>query len=239
VQTMTGLGWAPHRLRVATAVFVVAAVALTSVQSVAAAATRTTTTPPAARTTPGASAATEAGTELCEQNVPTWCASVTGQEVVVYEQIVINGGVILSGTVLIVKKFLGWWNANNNGTHKGQKLAEEYFEYGGDAGGQGENLNLCLGDTGLGNQGTPVSWQPCGANGTVWIESPDNNGGDFNFTRYSADHGCSIASPGYYSTGDCAVMTTVDNENVNAHWADIFEIEPFAPGSEYYQNWTP
>jgi hypothetical protein len=236
---MTGLSSAPHRFRVATAVLVVVAMVLTYVPSVAAAAITTTTTPPAATTTPGASAATEAGTEECEENLPTWCVSVTGQEVVIYEQIVINGGIILSGTAFIVKKFLGWFNANNHGTHKGQKLAEDYFEYGGDAGGQGENLNLCLADTGLGAEGTPVSWQSCGANGTVWIESPDNNGGNFNFTRYSASNGCSIASPGYYSTGDCAVMSTVDNHNGNGVFEDIFETYPYASGSEYYQDWTP
>ena len=79
-----------------------------------------------------------------------------------------------------------------------------------------------------------VTWEPCGANGTVWIEEPDNNGGNYMYDRYSIDNGCTLVYPGYDSSGPCMVMSSVATNDTN-----VFVDYPEAPGGSFYQDWNP
>jgi hypothetical protein len=176
--------------------------------------------------------------EECLTNYPNQCVSLTGTEIEIIAGTtadvasrVISG----SGKVAIVylyKKFVAWYRGPGNHT---KSLWSGYYEDNGDSKGAGANTNLCLGDTSF---TAPITFMPCGANGTVWIEQPDNNGGNYNYDRYFLDNGshpCEIASPGYTSEGNCMVMSANSLKNGAALYVDY----PEAPGGGLYQDWNP
>jgi hypothetical protein len=133
--------------------------------------------------------------------------------------------------VYLVKKFLGWWDGP--GSHTPTRLWSGYYEDGGDSGGAGANTNLCLADTEL---ATSITFQPCGANGTVWIEEPDNDGGNYDFSRYFVNNGgCVINNPGYDSGGLCGVMTAGPLTN----GTPLFLATPVGSGTADWQDWNP
>ena len=142
----------------------------------------------------------------------------------------------ITGIVLYLKKvFQGWWNNPGNGKHTGgkdTKLWQGYLEYDGDVGGAAPNTSLCL--AAAQTFSIDVTWQPCGANGTVWVEEPDNNGGNYMFDRYSLNNGCTLVYPGYDSSGPCMVMSSIDSNDTN-----LFVDYPEAPGGSFYQDWNP
>ena len=106
------------------------------------------------------------------------------------------------------------------------------MEYDGDTAGAAPKTNECM--AAAQTFSVDVTWQPCGANGTVWIEEPDNNGGNYMFDRYSLNNGCTLVYPGYDSSGPCMVMSS-DAQNGD----HIFTDYPDAPGGVFYQDWNP
>ncbi|HSZ47965.1 MAG TPA: hypothetical protein VK823_21690 [Streptosporangiaceae bacterium] len=175
--------------------------------------------------------------EECLTNDNTECVSLTGSEIAIIvgttagvaSNVITGAGKV--AIVYLVKKFLGWWDGP--GDHTPTRLWSGYYEDGGDSGGAGANTNLCLAETSL---ETSMTFQPCGANGTVWIEEPDNNGGNYNFTRYSVNNfGCVINYPGYDSGGLCGVMTAVSLSNGSPLTLE----EPEPPGGVDWQDFNP
>jgi hypothetical protein len=81
---------------------------------------------------------------------------------------------------------------------------------------------ICLtnADTGL-TPGVDATWQPCGADGTVWIEVPHSDG-DYLYSRYSVDN------------EDSMVLTADPLEND----APLFVTIGANPGSAYWQTWS-
>jgi hypothetical protein len=174
--------------------------------------------------------------EECLTNDSTECVSLTGTEIAIITgttvgvatNIITGGGKV--AIVYLVKKFIGWWNGP--GTHK-KNLWSGYYEDGGDSKGAGANTNLCLADVSLASD---ITFQPCGADGTVWIEEPDNNGGNYNFSRYWVDaSGCEINNPGYDSDGPCEVMTAASLTNGSPLYLSL----PAEPGGSLWQDWNP
>ena len=198
-----------------------------------AAVTKSIQTEPASQTRRGTAAA-DPGYE-CLTNDSGKCVSVTSGVITVVEGTIAGvsslviykyGGIAI---VILRKYFKGWFYS---GKHK---LWSGYYEDGGDTGGAGANTNLCLGDTSF---TAPITFMPCGANGTVWIEQPDNNGGNYNYDRYFLDNGshyCEIGWPGYTSEGNCMVMSANSLKNGAALYVDY----PEAPGGGLYQDWNP
>jgi hypothetical protein len=174
--------------------------------------------------------------EECLTNDSVECVSLTGTEIAIVagtvsgvaSTIITGGGKV--AIVYLVKKFIGWWNGP--GTHK-KNLWSGYYEDGGDSGGAGANTNLCLADTELASS---ITFQPCGADGTVWIEEPDNNGGNYNFSRYFVNNGgCVINNPGYDSGGLCGVMTASPETN----GSPLFLALPEPSGTPDWEDWNP
>ena len=231
---MTGLTSAASRLRSATVLLVVMtlAVATAITSAPAGAATRQ----PAIASQTRQSASIPSGAEYeCLTNDSGACLS---QEIVTQ----INGDIIglttlgiAASSIYLKKVFLGWWNNNNKGKHKSgedTKLWQGYLEYDGDVGGAAPNTSLCA--AAAQTFSIAVRWTPCGANGTVWIEEPDNNGGNYMYDRYSIDNGCTLVYPGYDSSGPCMVMSSVATNDTN-----VFTDYPEAPGGSFYQDWNP
>jgi hypothetical protein len=186
---------------------------------------------------PASAAAASAHYEECLTNRSAECVSLTGTEIAIIvgttsgiaSNVITGAGKV--AIVYLVKKFIGWWTGP--GTHK-KNLWSGYFQDGGDSGGAGANTNLCLADTSLLSN---ITFQPCGANGTVWIEEQDNNGGNFNFSRYWINNGActAINNPGWTSQGDCEVMTA---GSLN-QGSPLFLALPEAPGGSLWQDWNP
>ena len=231
------LAAATSRLRSATVLFVAITLATVAAFAAAPAATATSTqTASASQTLRGSARATSADPyEECLTNDSPECVSLTGTEIAIIASTVAGVATnLISGAgkvaiVYLVKKFLGWWDGP--GSHTPTRLWSGYYEDGGDSGGAGANTNLCL--SGLGED---ITFQPCGANGTVWIEEPDNNGGNYNFTRYAVDNdGCVINSPGSSSSISCDVMTAGPLTNGSA----LYTWPPVGSGTPYWQDWNP
>jgi hypothetical protein len=214
--------------------------AVTAYASAPATAATSTRTAPASQTLHESAAVTAANPyEECLTNDRPECVSLTSTEIaiVVGTTAGVAAGYIKAGVdaavVYVVKKFLGWYNANNNGRHK--QLWSGYYEDGGDTKGAGANTNLCLaaGASVFSN----ITFQPCGANGTVWIEEPDNSGGNYNFSQYWVYHGgCAINYPGPSSTGTCEVMTAFPGGGNGYPLTVDF---PAGSGGADYQDWNP
>jgi hypothetical protein len=191
-------------------------------------------TEPASQTRRGTAAADPY--EECLTNVPGQCLSLTGSDIAIMVGAAVGAEYIKQGidfaVVYLVKKFIGWYRGSGSHT---KTLWSGYYEDGGDSAGAGANANLCLGDTSF---TAPITFMPCGNNGTVWIEEPDNNGGNYNFDRYFLDNGsklCQIGWPGYTSAGNCQVMSANSLKNGAALYVDY----PEAPGGGLYQDWNP
>lgn len=230
---MLGLTSAASRLRSATVLLVVMTLAVaTAIASVPADAA--TSRHPAIASRQSASIPSGAEYE-CLTNDSGVCL---GQEVAVVVENTIGvvlGGGIIAGTVYLKKVFLAWWNNPGKGKHTGgkdTKLWQGYLEYDGDVGGAAPNTGLCL--AAAQTFSIAVRWEPCGANGTVWIEEPDNNGGNYMYDRYSIDNGCTLVYPGYDSSGPCMVMSSAATNDTN-----LFTDYPEAPGGSFYQDWKP
>jgi|GEM_PF-3029729 len=201
--------------------------------------TTSTLTEPASQTRRGTAVATPY--EECLTNSPGECVSLTSTEIAIVVGTTsglavdyIKQGLSIA-RVYIVKKILAWYDSYNTGTHQEDKLWSGYYEDGGDTGGAGANTNLCLGDTSF---TAPITFMPCGANGTVWVEQPDNNGGNYNYDRYFFDNGskpCDLSWPGYTSSGNCMVMSANSLNNGAALYVDY----PEASGGGLYQDWNP
>jgi hypothetical protein len=82
------------------------------------------------------------------------------------------------------------------------------------------NGAFCLASTGL-SVGAHASWQHCGANGTVWVLVPHNNGAYLE-SRYALDRGYLL------------VLTA----NGTTPFTQLYVNSPYAPGSIYWQTWT-
>lgn len=80
--------------------------------------------------------------------------------------------------------------------------------------------NFCLASTGL-SVGARASWQHCGANGTVWVLVPHNNGAYLE-SRYALNRGYLL------------VLTA----NGTSNFTQLYLNSPYAPGSIYWQTWT-
>jgi hypothetical protein len=174
--------------------------------------------------------------EECLTNDSTECASLTSTEIDIFVSTVsgVASRYIVDGinVLHLIKYFKGWWYHVTSSGHK-LTLWSGYYEDGGDTGGAGANTNLCLADTSF---TAPITFQPCGSNGTIWIEEPDNNGGNYNFNRYFVDnYNCEINSPGYESSGDCMVMSANSLRNGAPLYLDF----PEAPGGGLYQDGNP
>ena len=235
---MAALTSATFRLRSATVLFVVITLAaVTAFASAPTSAATSSQTALASQTLHGSAGVTAAGHyEECLTNDSPECVSLTGTEIAIIvgttsgvaSTIITGGGKV--AIVYLVKKFIGWWNGP--GTHK-KNLWSGYYEDGGDSGGAGANTNLCLADTEL---ATSITFQPCGANGTVWIEEPDNNGGNYNFSRYFVNNGgCVINNPGYDSSGLCGVMAAGPLTN----GSPLFLALPEPGGTPDWEDWNP
>jgi hypothetical protein len=248
---MAGLTSAASRLRTTTVLLVVSILAVAAAITAAPAGAATSShTAPAAHALTGAAPVTPARTflgpaqvtvattyEECLTNDHPECVSLTGSEIAIIvgttagvaSNVITGAGKV--AIVYLVKKFLGWWDGP--GSHTPTRLWSGYYEDGGDSGGAGANTNLCLADVSLASH---ITFQPCGADGTVWIEEPDNNGGNFNFSRYWVDNGdCSINSPGWDSTGVCEVMSA----GSLSQGSPLFLQEPVASGGSLWQDWNP
>lgn len=216
---------------------VITLTAVTAFTSASPAAATSSQTASASQTVHGSAAAATEGSEECLTNDHTECVSLTGTEIAII--VGTTSGVassVITGAgrvaiVYLVKKFIGWWNGP--GTHQ-KNLWSGYYEDGGDNEGAGANTNLCLADVSLASN---ITFQPCGANGTVWIEEPDNNGGNYNFSRYWVNNGgCSaINYPGTSSEGDCEVMTA----SSLTQGSPLFLALPVGSGSSFWQDWNP
>jgi hypothetical protein len=214
-------------MALATAVITTAGVvAYVSAAPAPPAAATSTQTAPASQTLHGsAGVAAAANYEECLTNYNTECVANAGSQIAI--NVVSGLGTI--AIVYVVKKFIGWYS--QKGTHR--KLWSGYYEDGGTSNGGAANTNLCLASTEVGSE---ITWQPCGANGTVWIEEPDNNGGNYNFNRYMVNNlGCVINDPGYDSTGQCGVMTVYSLQN----GSPLFLALPIPPGGSELQDWNP
>lgn len=232
---MVGLTSAASRLRFATVLLVVMTLAVTATVASTPAGAATSRQPAIASQT-RQSVTIPSGAEYeCLTNASNTCIS---QEVVVIANDVIGTVTTLgvTGAVIYLKKvFLAWWNNPGNGKHTGgkdTKLWQGYLEYDGDVGGAAPNTGLCL--TAAQTFSIAVRWESCGANGTVWVEEPDNNGGNYMYDRYSLNNGCTLVYPGYDSSGPCMVMSSVDTNDTN-----LFTDYPEAPGGSFYQDWKP
>jgi hypothetical protein len=236
---MAGLPSATLRLRSATVLLVVITLAaFTSFAPGRASAATSTQRAPASQTLRGAAgAATADPYEECLTNDHPECVSLTGTEIAIIvgttagvaSNVITGAGKV--AIVFLVKKFLSWWDGPGN--HTPTRLWSGYYEDGGDSGGAGANTNLCLADTGLADS---ITFQPCGADGTVWIEEPDNNGGNYNFSRYFVDNGgCVINYPGYDSGGICAVMTA----GPLTQGDPLYLALPEPGGGPDWQDWNP
>lgn len=181
-------------------------------------------------------AAIPSGAEYeCLTNAHNTCISQEVSTIITGDIIGVSTVGIVAAIIYVRKVFLGWWNNPGNGKHTGgkdTKLWQGYIEYDGDVGGAAPNTNLCM--AAAQTFAIDVTWQPCGANGTVWIEEPDNNGGNYMFDRYSLNNGCALKYPGYDSSGPCMVMSSVDTNDTN-----LFVDYPQAPGGSFYQDWNP
>lgn len=227
---------ATSRLRYATVLLAVMSLAVMAAIAPATAQAASSRLPATASLT-RQSPAVPAGAEYeCLTNDSGLCMS---QEVVVIaNNVIIHIGEYGSAAgviIYVVKKFIGWWNNPGPGKHtsgKDTKLWQGYLEYDGDTAGAAPKTNECM--AAAQTFSIDVTWQPCGANGTVWIEEPDNNGGNYMFDRYSLNNGCTLVYPGYDSSGPCMVMSS-DAQNGD----NIFTDYPDAPGGVFYQDWNP
>jgi hypothetical protein len=234
---------ATFRLRCAALLVVITATALTAIATApAAGASPHATRPPAAASSRAlhATAALAAADpyEECLTNANTVCLGVSPGEVIQYGSEIIS--IIVGGTaivVYVVKKWLKWWNSGP-GTHR-KNLWAGYFEDGGTSNGQPANSNLCLTDgfAYSGEQTYQVVWEPCGSNGTVWIEAQDYNGGNLNISQYSVDnYGCVINYPAYESSAGCDAMSAY------SPFSKDYPVQidyPVSPGGSVWQDWNP
>jgi len=191
-------------------------------------------TEPASQTRRGTAAADPY--EECLTNDSTKCVSLTGNLAIIVDGTVAGVATIatVKAIVFLKKVFEGWYYHVTSAKHK-LTLWSGYYEDDGDSGGAGANTNLCLADTSF---TAPITFQPCGANGTVWIEEPDNNGGNYNYDRYFLDNGsdlCDIGWPGYTSAGNCMVMSA----NSLTNGAPLYVDYPEESGGGLYQDWNP
>ena len=171
--------------------------------------------------------------EECLTNTSTNCVGLIDEVVVAAGTVItIYGDEVKAGVkvaAMFIKKVWIRW-VPGPGSHK---LWAGYYEFDGDSAGAGANTNLCLGDTSF---TAPITLKSCGANGTVWIEEPDNNGGNYNFNEYFVDNtDCEIASPGYTSYGDCRVMSANSLQDGAALYLD----RPEQSGGGLFQDWNP
>jgi hypothetical protein len=236
---MAGSTSATFRIRSATVLFVaITLAAVTAYASAPATAATSTRTAPASQTLHESAAVAAADPyEECLTNDSHACVSLTGSEVGIYIHTAADLTTITTGvTIAIVyirKVFLKWYDGLNKGSH--QKLWSGYYEDGGDSKGAGANTNLCMaaGASVFSN----ITFEPCGANGTVWIEEPDNSGGNYNFSQYWVNHGgCVINYPGPSSTGTCEVMTAFPGGGNGYPLSVDF---PAGSGGADYQDWNP
>src|ERR1700689_1743709 len=114
----------------------------------------TTAVRTSAVTMPNAPAAPESGT-ICLTNADAYCLGISAADAVV----IVEG---IRALVRIIEIYKG---KDNDGDDE-----EEVEEESND-----EPTDLCLQDTGL-RVGVDATWGPCGANGTVWIFVPHNDG---------------------------------------------------------------
>jgi hypothetical protein len=227
---------ATSRLRCATVLLAVMSLAVMAAIAPATAQAASSRLPATASLT-RQSPAVPAGAEYeCLTNDSGLCMS---QEVVVIaNNVIIHIGEYGSAAgvlIYIVKKAIGIWNNPGKGKHtkgKDTQLTEVYMEYDGDTAGAAPKTNECM--AAAQTFSIDVTWEPCGANGTVWVEQPDNNGGNFMFDRYSLDNGCTLVYPGYDSSGPCMVMSS-DAQNGD----NIFTDYPNGAGGAFYQDWNP
>lgn len=84
-----------------------------------------------------------------------------------------------------------------------------------------DDTSLCLADAGL-RAGAGATFQPCGANGTVWILVPHSDGA-YMYSRYSVDN------------GNPMVLTAVGPLTNDEHL--VLEIAAQAGGADW-QTWT-
>jgi hypothetical protein len=231
---MAGLTSAASRLRSATVLLVVMAVAAATASAPAGAAT--SRQPAIASQTRQPAIPLQSGGEYeCLTNDSGVCLSQEVVTIITGDVITVSSAGIIAGSVYLYKKFIGWWKNPGPGKHisgKDTQLWSGYLEYDGDAGGAPPNTNLCA--AAAQTFSIAVTWEPCGANGTVWIEEPDNNGGNYMFDRYSINNGCTLVYPGYDSSGPCMAMSSVTTNDTNA-----FVDYPEAPGGSFYQDWNP
>jgi hypothetical protein len=237
---MAGSTSATFRIRSATVLFaVITLAAVTAYASAPATAATSTRTAPASQTLHGSAAVAAANPyEECLTNDSHECVSLTGAEIAIITgttvgvatNVITGGGKV--AIVYLYKKFVGWYRGPGNHT---KTLWSGYYEDDGDSKGAGANTNLCLaaGASVFSN----ITFQPCGANGTVWIEEPDNNGGNYNFSQYWVNHGgCVINSPGPSSTGTCEVMTAYPGGGNGYPLTVDF---PAGSGGADYQDFNP
>jgi len=232
---MAGLTSAASRLRSATVLLVVMTVAVAAATASAPADAATSRQAAIASQTQSVIPLQSGGEYECLTNDSGVCLSQEVVTIITGDVITVSSAGIIAGTVYLYKKFIGWWKNPGPGKHtsgKDTQLWSGYLEYDGDAGGAPPDTNLCA--AAAQTFSIAVTWEPCGANGTVWIEEPDNNGGNYMFDRYSINNGCTLVYPGYDSPGPCMVMSSVTTNDTNA-----FVDYPEAPGGAFYQDWNP
>ena len=232
---MARLTSAASRLRSATVLLVVMTLATATAIASAPADAATSRQPAIASQTRQSVPLQSGGEYECLTNDSGVCLSQEIAVIVNGDIITVTSAGIIAGTVYVYKKFIGWWKNPGSGKHtsgKDTQLWQGYLEYDGDAGGAPPDTNLCM--AAAETFSVDVTWEPCGANGTVWIEQPDNNGGNFMFDRYSLDNGCTLVYPGYDSSGPCMVMSS-DAQNGD----NIFTDYPNGAGGAFYQDWNP
>jgi hypothetical protein len=234
---MVGLTSAASRLRSATVLLVVMTLgATTAIASAPADAASSRQRAIASLTRQSASIQSSGAEYECLTNDSGVCLSQEVATIITGDVITVSSSAIIAGSVIIYKKFISpLWNNPKPGKHtqgKDTQLWQGYLEYDGDAGGAAPNTNLCM--AAAQTFSVDVTWEPCGANGTVWVEEPDNNGGDFLFDRYSLNNGCTLVYPGQDSSGPCMVMSSVATNDTN-----VFVDYPNGPGGSFYQDWNP
>jgi hypothetical protein len=233
---MVGFTSAASRLRSATVLLVVMTLAVAAVIAPAPAGAAISRQPAIASQTRQSAASIPSGAEYeCLTNDARVCISQEIATIITGDVITVTSAGIIAGTVYVYKKFIGWWKNPGPGKHtsgKDTQLWQGYLEYDGDPGGAPANTNLCM--AAAETFSVAVRWEPCGANGTVWIEEPDNNGGNYMYDRYSIDNGCTLVYPGYDSAGPCMVMSSGATNDTN-----VFVDYPEAPGGAFYQDWNP
>jgi uncharacterized protein YuzB (UPF0349 family) len=233
---MAGLTSATLRLRFAVVLIVVISVAAATAIASGPAGAATSREPAIASQTRESVPLQSGGEYECLTNDSGVCLSQEIAIIVNGDIVTVTSAGIVAGAIYVYKKFISpLWNNPAPGKHekgKDTQLWQGYLEYDGDAGGAAPNTSLCM--AAAETFSVDVTWAPCGADGTVWIEEPDNNGGDFLFDRYSLDNGCSLAYPGQDSSGPCMVMSSVATNDTN-----VFVDYPNGPGGSFYQDWNP